>query len=54
MCRRQTGLEFSSFLEVLWPDIVEIEDMLFVGNELVEELLLDRVETLRAERGDKS
>ena len=33
--------------------MIEIEDALFVGNELVKELLLDGLETVRAEGGDE-
>jgi hypothetical protein len=34
--------------------MIEIEDVLFVGNELVEELLLDGLKALRAECRDES
>lgn len=41
------------FLGILWPDMIEIEDVLFVGNELVEEFLLDGLEALWAEGRDE-
>lgn len=34
--------------------MIEIEDVLFVGDELVEEFLLDGLEALGAEGGDES
>jgi hypothetical protein len=43
-----------SFPGILWPDIIEIEDALSVGNKLVEEFLLDGVEALRAKSGYQS
>ena len=50
----RTRFEFLSFLGILWPDMIEIEDVLFVGDELVEEFLLDGLEALGAEGGDES
>jgi hypothetical protein len=42
-----------SFLGILRSDVIEIENVLFVGDELVEEFLLNGLEVLGAEGRDE-